>query len=41
MSTDWIMPTQNEPLAVYEKQLKETRTWPYNTTMLRTFSFQF
>jgi len=36
--------TKNTPdeiiaLAVYEKQLKETRTWPYNTAMLRTLFF--
>ena len=33
------IPTEINALAVYEKQLKETRTWPYNTTMLRTLFF--
>ena len=32
-------PNQINALAVYEKQLKETRTWPYNTAMLRTLFF--
>jgi hypothetical protein len=33
------LPNEINALAVYEKQLKETRTWPYNTTMLRTLFF--
>ncbi len=36
--TDAI-PNEINALAVYEKQLKETRTWPYNTAMLRTLFF--
>ena len=32
-------PNEISALAVYEKQLKETRTWPYNTAMLRTLFF--
>jgi hypothetical protein len=33
------IPNEINALAVYEKQLKETRTWPYNTAMLRTLFF--
>jgi hypothetical protein len=33
------IPAEITALAIYEKQLRETRTWPYNTTMLRTLFF--
>jgi hypothetical protein len=33
------IPAEITALAVYEKQLRETRTWPYNTAMLRTLFF--
>ena len=32
-------PNEIYALSVYEKQLKESRTWPYNTSMLRTLFF--
>lgn len=38
MDTDNI-PAEISALAVYEKHLQETRTWPYNTAMLRTLFF--
>lgn len=33
------IPKEINALAVYEKQLRETRTWPYNTATLRTLFF--
>jgi hypothetical protein len=33
------LPAEIHALEVYEKQLLGTRTWPYNTTMLRTLFF--
>jgi len=33
------IPAEIHALSVYEKQLNETRTWPYNTAMLRTLFF--
>lgn len=33
------LPNEINALAIYEKQLKEARTWPYNTAMLRTLFF--
>jgi peptidoglycan/LPS O-acetylase OafA/YrhL len=34
-----IIPAEINALAEYEKHLQETRTWPYNTAMLRTLFF--
>jgi len=33
------LPNEINALAIYETHLKETRTWPYNTAMLRTLFF--
>ncbi len=38
LGTD-TLPGEISALAIYEKHLKETRTWPYNTAMLRTLFF--
>ena len=33
------LPGKISALSIYEKQLQETPTWPYNTSMLRTLFF--